>query len=233
MKKLLLVTVIFAMVASVLSLGACGLFGGGDSIEISKSESLRKMEELGKTEGYEIDLSFRDSEGTSGNFTVGCKDDSVWGYNNEGEGFALKHSERIFLAYTYENGSFSFDSSITEAEVENYKQKYTSIYEIWLYYGNEFNGLLKKGANAAVAGRNCYTYTFKMGDLGVIGNLVGKYISDVDFEYRICVDIELGITMKLEIAAQAEGESNSISCEITAFRTGSAVNVPLLPDLVE
>ncbi|MBP5307897.1 MAG: hypothetical protein J6Z34_02055 [Clostridia bacterium] len=234
MRKLTIIFLITAIAASLVSLAACKNpitgEGGTDSLEISMAESKQKMEELGREEGYEVTLVYGTEEGTDGEFTFGCKGDVVWAYVGE-DGYAVKKEGDNVYTYSTQDGVFQFEAQVSEEEAQNYSSVYMNIYNEWLYYGNGFDGMLKKGSDANVAGRPCHTYTFKMGDLGVINNFIGQYVSGVNLEYRINVDVEYGITMKLNVLAEAEGESNSVNFEVTSFKTGNAVTVPTLPSV--
>lgn len=237
MKKLLSAAIVAILSLSVLAIAACDLPGmnkeGNESVEISMEQSKLKMETLGKTEGYELTISFTTSEGDSGNLTIGAKGEVIWGSDDEGNGFAVKQADSGIYTYVYENGEYTFNEKLSEEEEKQYIENYTKAYSEWLYYANEFNGMLKKGSDVTVAGRTCHSYTFNMGDLGVLGNIVKDLAPDVNVDYKVCVDVELGITMKLDVVAAAEGETNALSCEIISFKTGNAVTAPSLPEPTE
>ena len=197
-----------------------------DSLEITQEESQAKLEKLEK-DGYLITFNYNDDEGDSGSFTLGAKDNVVW-FISDGNGSAILEDGNNIHCYEYstEEG-YTFTGTVEKDQEESLVSVYKLAYTGWLYWANSYNGQLKKGSDAKVAGRSCYTYDLDLVSLtGIIGSLAG--ISGL--KYKIYVDKELGITLKVEFAANVEGESSSFSYEVTEFLTGSSVVAPNLPE---
>ena len=237
MKLVRLGTTILALFALV----ACGEGGGNgnESLPINQEESQQKMQQLATSDGYYVKFQYSGSSNGEQEETeqmfYGVKGDTLWAGDGEGNGMALKKDGNNYHYYRIEEGQYVFEGTATQSEADAYELGYQSIYNSWLYYGNAYDGQLKKGADTTVAGRKCYTYTFNFSsarDLGAYTALL-EGVANVKVEYKIAVDKELGITMKLEIAGQADNESGTFSFEVLEFKTGSQVQVPTLPAPVQ
>lgn len=200
--------------------------GGEEYLDIDKDESVTKMNDLAQTKGYQIAYNFTEN-GESGNFEIGYKGDSTWMISNNDytSGIAIKMADdNTYYYYDYEDGKFVYDGTYTGSDYGSNFRYLQSSYIYWLYYGNSFDGMLSKGADTTIAGRSCYTYKYNPGLNGLAGKIIGGY----SMEYKIAVDKELGITMKVEIDVESGGESASMSFVVTSFKTGDAVVVPEL-----
>ena len=198
-----------------------------DKLEVSQEQSEAKFEEIAKT-GYEVVFTYtmqgEDGEET-GTMTMVAKDNTVW-YTSEDDGMALVEDTDKYHIYNYEEGAYVFTYSYPKEEGESLFDAYKTSMNPYLYWANQYDGSLKKGADAKVAGRNCHTYSLDMSAiLGAYAGLEGIE----NLKYKIYVDKELGITMKVELAATVEGESSSFSFEVTSFKLGNEVSVPRLP----
>lgn len=215
MKKV--IAIVLAL-ATVLSFSACGLFNidiGTESLEISQEQSAKKLNDLAKSTGYEI--SFKANKGEKGSedqiITVGKKDNILWLVQNDSED-AIVFEEGKYHTYEKVDGEWQYNDSYEGDEAN--ASDFTIAYTPWLYYGNAFDGSLKKLDTAKIAGRDCQIYTISVG------------IFSFKTEYKVYIDKEYGITMKLElnVSAGAEG-STSLSYEVTKFDTN--VSAPVLP----
>ena len=197
-----------------------------DSVEITQEESQAKLEKM-EEDGYLLTFHYSDDEEDSGTFTIGAKGNVVWIITEE-DGVALvEDSEKVhYYSYTKDEG-YKFEATVTKDQEGSLVNSYKLAYTGWLYWANSYNGSLKKGADAKVAGRSCYTYDL---DLAGIGGIIGTLAGVTSLKYKVYVDKELGLTLKVEFAATADGESSSFSYEVTEFKTGSAVSVPTLPE---
>ncbi|MBO4623667.1 MAG: hypothetical protein J5691_07310 [Bacilli bacterium] len=196
-----------------------------DSLEMTQEQSQEKLEKM-ESDGYLITFHYSDDEGDSGTFTIGAKGNVVW-MLTDGEGAALLEEEASVHYYSYNNeDGYKYESTVQKEQGESYISSYKIASTSWLYWANAYNGQFKKGADAKVAGRNCYTYDLNLGLGGAIGKLAGLS----DFGYKVYVDKETGITMKVEFKATVDGESSSFNYEVTEFKTGSAVVAPTLPE---
>ncbi|MBP5550742.1 MAG: hypothetical protein J6X93_01650 [Bacilli bacterium] len=222
---LLLFLFTFALTGCDLAGKLTGGEGGTDSLEITQEESQAKLEKM-ESDGYLITFHYSDDEGDSGTFTIGAKGNVVW-MLTDGEGAALLEEENNVHYYSYNNeAGYQYESTVQKEQGESYISSYKVASTSWLYWANAYNGQFKKGADAKVAGRNCYTYDLNLG----IGGAIGKIAGISNFAYKVYVDKETGITMKVEFAATVEGESSSFSYEVTEFKTGSQVTAPTLPE---
>lgn len=235
-KLLKIATTILATFALV----ACGESEGGsgkDSLPISREQSEQKMEQLAETDGYYV--KFKYSSSSNGeqedyqHLYFGYKGGVVWAGDDEG-GMALKEDEANVHYYSYSEGAYEYVASISKSEMEGYEASYKLVYSTWLYWGNTYDGQLKKGKDDTVAGRSCYTYTFNysaVSELGAYAALLGN-ASDAKVTYKIWVEKEYGVTMKIHLEGESDGESGTFDFEVTEFKTGSQVTVPTLPPAV-
>ena len=165
MNKLVrLSTTILAMFALVGCGGASGGNSNGEeSLPISEEQSQQKMEQLAQSDGYYLEFKYSTTENgesdEEGHFFYGVKGDVVWMGEDE-NGLALKKDGNQYHYYSLEDGNYSYVYSVTNDQAEGLETAYMSIYTMWLYYGNAFDGQLTKGADTKVAGRSCYTISF-------------------------------------------------------------------------
>ena len=224
-------TTVLAMFALVGCGGASGGNSNGEeSLPISEEQSQQKMQQLAQSDGYYLEFKYSSSSdgeaAEEDHFYYGVKGDVVWMGQDE-DGLALKKDGNQYHYYSFEDGTYSYVHSVTNEQAEGLDAAYMNIYTMWLYYGNAFDGQLTKGADTKVAGRSCNTYTFSYSNLGNLSSMMGAGVASL--KYEIAVDKELGITMKVEMEASAEGETAQFSYEVIEFKTGSAVEVPSLP----
>ena len=199
-----------------------------DSLEITQEESQAKLERM-EDDGYLISFHYSDDEGDNGSFKIGAKGNVVW-IITEKDGVALVEEEDKVHYYSYEvENGYTYEGTVQKEQGDSFVNAYKLAYTGWLYWANSYNGRLKKGADAKVAGRNCYTYDL---DLAGLGGVLGSLAGVTSLKYKVYVDKELGLTLKVEFSATADGESSSFSYEVTEFKTGSQVTVPTLPEPV-
>ena len=237
MKLLKLGTTILATLALVACGGSSGGEAGKESLPINKEQSEEKVQQLADGDGYFVKFKYSSSDngeqGEENVMSYGIKGDVFWVIMDDG-GMAIKQDETNYYYYSMSDGEFEYESSLSKEQADQMGVSYQAIYSNWLYFGNTYDGQLTKGKDTTVAGRSCYTYTFNYSsiDLGAYASMV-EGLADLKVEYMIAVDKELGLTMKLEIAGQADGESGSFSFEVLEFKTGSAIQVPNLPAPVQ
>ena len=242
MKRLF--TLVFVCLIAFLFIG-CNIPGGSsdgdgdggktqdpasDKLEISQEQSEEKFEEIAGN-GYELTFIYAssgDGEESSGTMTLGAKGNVVWTLS-DGSGMALVEEEAFVHMYSYEEGEYTFVYSLPKEGSESLLESYRSTSVPYLYWANGYEGSLKKGSDAKVAGRNCYTYDL---DLGIALGAYAQAEGLEDLKYKVYVDKELGITMKVEATATVEGESSSFSFEVTSFKVGGEVTAPRLPEPV-
>lgn len=199
-----------------------------EKLEISQTESEKKIEKL-EENGYEISFRYStedDGEEDSGIMTIGVASNTMW-FVQDNEGSVIVEDGNQIHIYSYSEGEYTFEYTLTSESEESLFETYKSLSNPWLYWANNYDGSLKKGTDASVAGRSCYTYNL---DLGAVGGAYAGLSGISSYKYKIYVDKELGITMKVEASATVEGEHSSFSYEVTSFKTGSQVKAPTLPE---
>ena len=199
-----------------------------DKLEMSKAQSEEKFQEIAAN-GYELTFVYtsKDDEGEeTGEMTMGAKGSVVW-FLTDGDGMAIVEEETQFHLYSCEEGVYSFEYTLPKEGSEELLSQYQSIASPYLYWANNYDGSLKKGADATVSGRSCYTYEL---DYSVIAGAYAQLEGISDLKYKIYVDKTLGITMKVEASATSDGVSASFTFEVTSFKQGSEVTVPRLPE---
>ena len=202
----------------------------GEKLEVSQTESEQKFDNLAKT-GYELTFIYTTDDGEieTDTMTIGVTENIVW-YITDNDGAAFVEEGNKVHWYSYSDGVYSFEYTLTNEGDESYADVYKTMANPWLYFANAYDGSLKKGADASVAGRSCYTYNL---DLGALGGAYAGIAGIQSLKYKIYVDKELGITMKIELSATVEGQKSSFSYEVTSFKTGSSVKAPTLPEPIE
>ena len=230
-------------ILATFALVACGESGGGqgnEHLEINQEQAQAKMQELAEGDGFYLKFNYSysstDNEGTdssNGSMYYGMKGDVFW-MGSEDFDIAVKESETKYDYYRKEEGAWKYSSSMTKAQAEEYglEKSYQQMATSWFYWGNAYDGQLKKGKDTTIAGRKCYTYTFDYNsgaDARVAAQLAAQGVGQVSVKYEIAVDKELGITMKVAISGESSEGAGSLSYEVTEFKTGSAVEVPVLP----
>lgn len=229
------------LVLSLVLFTGCDILNTGDnseddaneSLEINQEESTEKMAKLGKEDGYFVSFEYETNDNgeiDKGSMSWGIKDNVQWYIEGDGGALIKVEGETIHF-YTYSDGNWEYNYSEDDEELaKTYLQAYSTAYLQWLYYANGFDGSLKKGEDTTVSGRSCYTYTFDMGGLGNLGGIVAGLVKGLKLEYKVAVDKEYGITMKLEFMGEAEGESATFSYVVKEFKTGNDVVIPTLPE---
>ena len=201
-----------------------------DKLAMSQEQSESKFQEIAAN-GYEITFVFssNDDEGEeSGTMTMGAKGNVVW-VLIDGEGMALVDDNGQIHMYNTEEGEFVFAYTLPKEASESLYESYQGLASPYLYWANGYDGSLKKGADAKVAGRNCYTYELDLSaSLGAYAQMEGIE----NLKYKVYVDKDLGITMKVEAAATVDGSSSSFNYEVTSLKIGSEVTAPRLPEPV-
>ena len=224
-------------ILATFALVACGESEGGagdESLPITREQSEQKMEQLAETSGYYVKFKYASSSNGESevyeHLYYGYKDGVVWAGDDE-SGMAIKEDESSLHYYTYHDGAYEFSASISKSEMEGYEQSYKLVYSTWLYWGNQYDGQLKKGKDEKVAGKSCYTYTYDFSALSAYGAYAAALgnAADAKVTYKIWIEKEYGITMKVHVEGEADGESGSFDFEVEEFKTGSQVTVPTLP----
>ena len=227
MKKGFLFLLIFVLMFALASCGKDDEDGDDntvtyDQLEMSKSESQAKVNELSQT-GFEFDSVVKTGEETS-NYTFGSTADYFWFYEGTGEdrhGTAIYHADGMYHMYSYSEGEWEFSASVSDAQV-NLADSYKTLFNTWAFwcYSDSLQGFQKQG-EVSVAGRSCTKYSLNAAGISTVGTY--------NFSYDVCVDKATGITMKVAFTGQAGLESAAVSYEVTRFITGGAVIAPKLP----
>ena len=199
-----------------------------DKLEVSQTQSEQKMQEIAAN-GYELTFVYtsKDDDGEeTGEMTMGAKGNVVWFLTGE-DGMAIVDDETQYHLYSYEESVYSFEYTLPKEGSEELLSQYQSIASPYLYFANSYDGSLKKGADAKVSGRSCYTYEI---DYSALAAVYGQMEGISNLKYKVYVDKTLGITMKVEVSATANGVSSDFSYEVTSFKQGSEVTAPRLPE---
>lgn len=200
----------------------------GEKLEVTQTESEKKVEKLAEN-GYEITFRYTSEENgetETDTMTVGAKGNTVW-YITDNNGAAFVEEENKVHMYDYSEGVYTFEYTLTNESEESYVDAFKASANPWLYWANAYDGSLQKGTDASVVGRSCYTYYL---DLGAMGGIYAGLSGVSSYKYKIYVDKELGLTLKVELSATVEGEKASFSYEVTSFKTGNDVTAPTLPE---
>ena len=224
MKKLLLLLPLIGAFA----LTGCGDEGeeeaaGGDHLEYSEEQVKAKVKELGESEGYEISYEVKSSDEETLHYTLGAKDHYYWGITDDSK-YLYHLEDDIYQAFSYDEDTHEFMKSggemdlSTMPEYKEYVEAASSGYGVYLYAANSYaegDGLTKKGTVTFI-GRSATKYEYKF--VAVQGSA----------SYELIIDNATGVTLKWAISGtdNINGVSGSASIEATAFKTGSAVEIP-------
>ena len=234
--------ILMLLMISTLVLSSCGSIsiveeGGSESLEVNQSASEEKMEELANNDGYSIKFEYVSTDSDSdeeerGSYYYGYKGNIQW-FISDDSGIAIKVEDDKAYVYDYYDGEYTFSNMYDDEDMVNaLSQSFINTYNYWLYFTNTYDGSLSKGADTTVCGRGCYTYTFDMSNLSnMMGGIIAG-IAGVSLKYKVAVDKEYGITLKLEFVGTADGDTETFSYEVKEFKTGSSVSVPRLPEPV-
>ncbi|MCR5153967.1 MAG: hypothetical protein K6B75_03875 [Lachnospiraceae bacterium] len=187
-----------------------------NKLTITQDESEKKIDDLSKTDGFEV--SFVNTAGdVKTTCTFGSKDGVSWGVM-DGAGYALKKDGDSYIYYNYtEDDGYTAVYKLSEESAISMAYMYEYSISYWLYFGNLYDGLLKKEGEKTVAGRKCSYYSV---DFGI----------DAGYTLNLCVDNEYGFTTLIEGKAKLEDEVKNIKYEVTSFASGNDVKIPKLKD---
>ena len=115
-----------------------------------------------------------------------------------------------------EKGTYTYVQTDTSGRTDDYIENWKTAYKNWVFWANAYDGNFKKGNDAKVAGRACYTYDLK----------INHALSDA--QYRVWVDKEIGITLKLEASGSSDEGYQKVSYEMKEIAFGSNVRMPEL-----
>ena len=220
--------ILFASLLSLASLTGCGGSGGekdgdGDNqggdksgIDGSAAEAKNKLKQLGKTSGFEIGLKAvgedDDGEVSIDSMTVGFKVDTIW----VTDAMAIKSVDAGIEMYTPSEttaGQFDYVATSSEFTFDYYADSFTDMF----YIAYQFDSYLEKSGATTFLGRAATKYVF-----------TGSYATAFA-NVEIIIDNETGITLKYAAAGRdLDGNSSEGSIEVTSFRVGNDVRVPVL-----
>lgn len=241
LKRMMLV--LFFMLASVLCLSGCDFskiiddIGQDDeeetvNLEIDEEESKSKLKEL-ESDGYFISIKTTEGNGDDKNesfYSIGVKGNVMWTSTSNEDYTALMTDGNSLHVYEKEGDEWVYSYSLNDLEdPEELKESFKAMINVLLYMGNIYDGQLKKGKTATIAGRNCQIYTF---GIDTLGGMVGSLIGGFSYKYTFYIDKETGLTLKYEIEGQYQNEEAKVTFEVTKFDTGSKVVCPTLPEPV-
>ena len=228
-------------ILATFALVACGESGGSgqgnESLEINQEQAEAKMEQLAETDGFYLKFQYTsqsdDEAAESHTMYYGYKGNIFWLGDGDSYDVAVKMGDTQYDYYSKEDGAWTYQSSMSKAQAEEYglEKGYKTLATSWFYWGNTYDGQLKKGKDTTIAGRKCYTYTYDYSanaELQAYAALLGGDAS-VSIKYEIAVDKELGITMKVAVSGSSSEGSGSFNYEVIEFKTGNALDVPNLP----
>lgn len=238
MRKIALLLVLVILATSLVGCGTLiNLVSGkltgsleGDEMPFTNEQVEENLNKLVKNGGYSVAFTYENGEGDEGSALVGVTEDKAWYIptNDSGEGKAAwtKDGKTHFFDYDQESKTWTFSHSVDDEDGST-RSSVMGVYTTLMAYGNTLEGIMKKGKDAKVAGRDCYTYSFSLsGILGAIGKAAG--VSDLS--YTLYIDKELGITLKNDFSAESGQESSTMKFTTTEFLTGKDVKVPSLPN---
>ena len=181
-----------------------------NSLPVSKSTYIEKMQSMASNGGYEITWNLDDSNSNSTNCTLGAKNNYQW-IERDDEKYASKTESGQTYCRIYNNGTWQDWFSYEGMDYYYFVAQYAPLFQFGFMHEDI---LVKSSESATVASRPCTLYTFTTTQL--------EY--GVDIAYKLYIDNELGITMK---ATWSISDGTETGCfEVTSFNT---TNV-LLPE---
>ena len=186
-------------------------------------ESVNKLMNLGKTKGFEITfVADSDDEGENSgpeSETVGLKNDIFWikeesAYKKDGTNIEVYNYDAATQKYEYESSIAETEQLSLDYLIKNFTASFYIGYEI---VSNPQVGTLVSEHATTFIGRPAkeYVYQYK----GLEGQA----------DINIVFDDETGITLKINAAASTvDGQSGFAVFEITSFKVGDAVTLPVL-----
>lgn len=191
------------------------------TLRMSREESEAKLDAAAKS-GYYVSFEYDysgDSGADRGSFDIGNKGDTFWinventNQSETGYAFVTVNAGIEMYQYDLDAGGYVYMGTDTSGQntqtLENLKQGYKG----WIYWANTYDGQLKKGNDEMVIGRSCYTYTIR-----------GLQKA----EYKVWVDKEFGITLKLDFDATIDGQHTWARYQMNEFLLGNEVHKPTL-----
>ncbi len=199
--------------------------GGGEeqtAMEIAQG----KIKELGQKSGYEITMTITESGEEPSTITSGVKENTFWTYyaynGREQEGKAsVKQDEHTATLYDYENGEWSVNTTMVMENVDTVCEVTGMTFGVYLFMESPCHDPEYKTGTETVAGRSCDKYYYSSSAFGVSATYSASY------------DKETGCLLKWHYSYQVSGETASTTMEVTSFKTGGQVTVPVLPDAGE
>lgn len=184
-----------------------------------------KLEELGKSDGYEIEFTVVQTDGTESKYLTAQQGDAWWTVTEEGgekSGYAaIKISDTNVAVYDYDGETWTLTNNMVSDSIDDIVSIYGVTSRVYLFYANSFKDSLESDGTGKIAGRSCEKYNYKEEFLGNSA------------EVKAYIDKELGITLKWGYEVKAEDEQGSMQMEVTSFKTGKDVNVPDFPEVGE
>ena len=199
--------------------GGNGSSDSGSDLPYDRDSAQAKLDEFGKTTGYEITLKVIGADGGETVTTTGRKGDVWWTYRSDRtSGQALVSNGNTSIAmYECSGGEWTLTSNLVGQDFATLIPMYAATSNIYLFMANTYEDDLKLVGSEKVAGRDCTKYSYSTGAMGW------------SMSWNCCVDKELGITLKWRIEANEGGNGGNQQMEVTDFKSGAAVTVPELP----
>ena len=185
-----------------------------------KDSAQAKLEELGKTKGYEITMKLKNVDGSETITTSARKGDAWWSFNDDRtSGKALvSRDDKSVTEYDYNDGEWVMTSNLAGQNFSNLLPIYAGTMNIYLYMANTYQSELKHVGSEKIAGRDCSKYSYSAG------------VPGYSVKWNCCVDKELGITLKWSMETKDGNASGGQEMEVTEFKTGNGVIIPTFPE---
>lgn len=199
--------------------GGNGSSDSGSDLPYDRDSAQAKLDEFGKTTGYEITFTIIAADGNETVTITGRKGDVWWTCSSDRtSGKALvSNGDTSIAMYECSGGEWTMTSNLVGQDFATLIPMYAATSNVYLFMANTYESELKLVGSEKVAGRDCTKYSYSTGAMGW------------SMSWNCCVDKELGITLKWRIEANEGGDGGSQQMEVTEFKSGAAVTVPDLP----
>lgn len=193
--------------------------GSNDNLPIDQDSAQAKLEELGKTDGYEITMKVIDVDGDERINVTGRKGNVWWVYSDDkSSGTALVDRDGTsIISYELDDSEWNMGQNLVGQDFSYILPIYSTTTNVYLFIANAYDGSLKYEGKDNVAGRACSKYSYSTGVMGA------------SLSYAACIDDLTGVTLKWIIETTSEGVTGSQQMEVLSFKTGSSVVIPDLP----
>ena len=194
-----------------------GQQGGGINLPDTMEQAFNKFYQLGKEQGFEVTFNSM-GEDDSGQAvresdTVGFKNDVFW---IQGESAYKEVTSGLeYYQYDTQKQSYEYQGSV-QYPLQTIAQQFTSQFYAGYQYVSSAQGSLTDVKDVTVAGRAAKEYTFAYTALDAVGTL------------KLVFDNQTGITLKIYGTAATGAETSSAEFEVTSFKIGDQVTVPIL-----